>query len=101
VKTTIDAQLLREARRFALRFACEDCAHFDPDHERCSLLFDPAPRRSALESDCESLHAPPRRDAPPRAAGDGTNLSSSGAAGGRGRDDDARVVELCKAFELA
>ncbi len=29
MKTRVDERLRDEARRFALRFACEDCAHFD------------------------------------------------------------------------
>jgi hypothetical protein len=28
VKTLVDARLIDEAERFALRFSCEDCAHF-------------------------------------------------------------------------
>lgn len=29
MRTTVDVRLMDEAERFALRFACEDCAHFD------------------------------------------------------------------------
>jgi hypothetical protein len=96
VKTTVDAQLLREARRFALRFACDDCAHFDPDHERCSLRFVAAPRRSALASDDESFS-----DDASSAAGHDPGrpgLQSPAIADAQGRA--AQVVELCKAFEL-
>lgn len=28
-----------DRRRFALRFTCEDCALFDPEHELCSHGF--------------------------------------------------------------
>jgi hypothetical protein len=36
VKTRVDARLLDEARRFALRLACEDCAHFCPENQGCA-----------------------------------------------------------------
>jgi len=49
MKTRVDARFRRESERFALRFACDDCAHFDPLGERCSLSFIAAPRRGALE----------------------------------------------------
>lgn len=71
MKTKVDRRLLEEARRFAWRFACDDCAHFDPDRERCSLLFDAAPRRDALVARADS------------------------------EADDGPVLELCKTFELA
>jgi hypothetical protein len=35
VKTTVDFRLRDEAERFALRFACEDCAHFDDAQGEC------------------------------------------------------------------
>jgi len=73
MKTNVDAQLLHEARRFAFRFACDDCAHFDPDRERCSLSFDPSPRQDSLEAALE----PPQPH------------------------HEARSLELCKTFELA
>ncbi|MCC6214723.1 MAG: hypothetical protein IT376_07625 [Polyangiaceae bacterium] len=48
--TLVDATLLEEARRLALRFACEDCAHRHHDEERCSLGFRASPpRRATLE----------------------------------------------------
>jgi hypothetical protein len=46
--TRVDERLLDEAARFALRFACEDCVHFDASTERCSLSYPAAPRRDAL-----------------------------------------------------
>jgi hypothetical protein len=49
VKTRVDARLRGEAERFRLRFACDDCAHFDPAGARCSLEYPAAPRRDALE----------------------------------------------------
>ena len=53
MRTRVDAQLMSEARRWALRWACEDCAHFDraagvcgnrwpTDDHRASLLRDGA-----------------------------------------------------------
>jgi hypothetical protein len=51
VRTPIDRRLREEAARFALRFACDDCAHFDAPAERCSLAYPAAPRRDALRPD--------------------------------------------------
>ena len=34
MKTPVDARLTSEAARFGLRFACDDCVHFDPERER-------------------------------------------------------------------
>ena len=50
MRTRVDARLREEAARYALRFACEDCAHFDPagGRGRCSLEYPAAPRRDAL-----------------------------------------------------
>jgi len=48
VRTTVDDRLRREAVQFGLRFACDDCAHFDPSRTRCSLEYPAAPRRDAL-----------------------------------------------------
>lgn len=48
MRTAVDARLRAEATRFSLRFACEDCAHFDEPLARCSLSYPAAPRRSAL-----------------------------------------------------
>ncbi len=31
MRSVVDDQLRFEARKFRLRFACEDCAHFDPN----------------------------------------------------------------------
>jgi hypothetical protein len=49
VKTPVDARLRREAEAFRLRFACDDCAHFDEGSSRCSLGYPAAPRRDALD----------------------------------------------------
>jgi acetone carboxylase gamma subunit len=42
----VDEQLRQESRRFRLAFTCPDCAHLDPDNERCSLGFPIAPHHS-------------------------------------------------------
>ena len=36
-----------ERARFALRFTCEDCALFDPEHESCSHGFPTEEHRHA------------------------------------------------------
>ncbi len=71
MKTPVDDRLVEEARRLHFRFACEDCAHFAPAREQCSLGYPAAPRRQELDRarPCE-----------------GSTL---------------HLVELCKAYELA
>jgi hypothetical protein len=49
MKTLVDERLRREAHRFGLRFACEDCTHFDVTGDRCSLGYPATPRRAALD----------------------------------------------------
>ena len=49
MKTAVDERLRDEAARFSLRFACDDCAHFDGERLRCSLGYPAAPRRDALD----------------------------------------------------
>ena len=49
MRTLVDARLREEAARFAFRFACDECVHFDPPAQRCSLAYPAAPRRSALQ----------------------------------------------------
>jgi hypothetical protein len=48
VRTRVDDRLRDEAARFAFRFACEDCVHFDERRAHCSLGYPAAPRRRAL-----------------------------------------------------
>ena len=48
MKTLVDERLIDEAERFAFRFACEDCAHFDTRGESCSLAYPATPRRVDL-----------------------------------------------------
>lgn len=50
MKTPVDDRLRQEASTFALRFACEDCAHAaQGDGLRCTLGYPAAPRREALD----------------------------------------------------
>jgi hypothetical protein len=49
MRTRVDERLRHEAARFAFRFACDHCAHFDASAVRCSLGYPPAPRHDALE----------------------------------------------------
>ncbi len=50
MKTPVDDRLRREASLFALRFACEDCAHATrEDGLRCTLGYPATPRRQALD----------------------------------------------------
>jgi hypothetical protein len=51
MKTRVDLILRDEAARFALRFACEDCAHFDGTAARWAHGYPPAPRRADLRHD--------------------------------------------------
>jgi hypothetical protein len=43
VRTLVDDRLREEARAFAFRFGCEDCAHFEPEGERCGNGYPTAP----------------------------------------------------------
>ncbi len=50
MKTQVDARLLGEAARYALRFACEDCVQFDAERApSCAHGWPIRLRRSALE----------------------------------------------------
>jgi hypothetical protein len=50
MRHVVDARLLDEARTFSLRFACEDCAHFDAKRDACTHGYTERPNRSDLES---------------------------------------------------
>lgn len=39
MKTIVDEALRREAREFALRFGCEECAHYEREGDGCSNGF--------------------------------------------------------------
>jgi hypothetical protein len=45
VKTRVDELFRKESQEFALRFQCEDCAHYDLATERCSNGFPSAAHR--------------------------------------------------------
>lgn len=51
MKTRVDLLLLDEAARFGLRFACEDCAHFDERPGVCNHEYPSEPRRTDLGKD--------------------------------------------------
>jgi hypothetical protein len=54
MKTLVDARLLDEATRFTLRFACEDCAHFNQADTECSHGYPTSlHRRARLETGTE------------------------------------------------
>jgi hypothetical protein len=53
VKTRVDARLRLEARRYSLRFVCEECIHFDASLQSCANGYPAAPRREELERECE------------------------------------------------
>jgi hypothetical protein len=45
VITEVDERLRSEARRFELRFRCDDCAHFDPETAACGNGWETATLR--------------------------------------------------------
>jgi hypothetical protein len=48
VKSRVDDRLRHEARHFALRFTCDACAAFDPEHARCAYGFPTEPHRDSV-----------------------------------------------------
>jgi hypothetical protein len=50
MRTPVDARLRLEVVRYAFRFTCDECAHFDAESELCSFDYPAAPRRDALEA---------------------------------------------------
>jgi hypothetical protein len=51
VKTRVSLELREQAKHFAFRFACEDCAHFSPESHRCAHGYPPGPRHHAMDED--------------------------------------------------
>jgi hypothetical protein len=49
MRHTVDPKLTNEARVFALRFACDDCAHYDRTRGLCVHGYTERPMRDALE----------------------------------------------------
>lgn len=47
MRLRVQAPFTEERRTFALRFACEDCAYFDAEGERCSHGYPNAEHREA------------------------------------------------------
>lgn len=48
--SVVDEELVEQARRFALCFTCETCAHFEPEAQRCGNGYPTEPHRAiALE----------------------------------------------------
>jgi hypothetical protein len=43
--TSVDERLRKEAEHFALRFGCEDCAHFSPEQRACGNGYPTEPHR--------------------------------------------------------
>lgn len=89
MKTVVDSRLREQARRFELRFACDDCVHFQVSEgpsssssgsSGCSLAYPAAPRRSALESRSPFVSSPSPASA---------------------EEDTVGAIEFCKSFELA
>jgi hypothetical protein len=96
VRTLVDARLRDQARRFALRFACDDCAHSsiaaepsgraaDFEGVQCSLGYPASPRRDALAID----RTP---------EGTGRTETIDRMPEGTGRTE---TIEFCKSFEIA
>ncbi|HEX3776954.1 MAG TPA: hypothetical protein VHV51_20920 [Polyangiaceae bacterium] len=50
MQTLIDSRLQEEAKRFALRFTCEHCVHFESDSRACANGY---PVSAHLEIDLE------------------------------------------------
>jgi hypothetical protein len=51
MKTLVDLRLRDEARAFGLRFACEDCAHWDGERRACGNGWPDRVERAALLGD--------------------------------------------------
>jgi hypothetical protein len=45
----VDAHLREQARSFALKFACRDCAHFDAKRDLCVHGYTERPSSSDME----------------------------------------------------
>lgn len=51
----VDERLRAEAERFALRFGCESCVHFDPERRLCGNGYPTAPHFGVDLARTESL----------------------------------------------
>ena len=55
MRTVVDAELLREAAHFRLRYTCGHCAHFDVDRRSCAEGYPNAGHRDAEIPSVEAL----------------------------------------------
>jgi hypothetical protein len=55
VRHLVDDVLRVEARAFALRFACEDCAHFDAGQRACAHGYTERPSPADLGPESTTL----------------------------------------------
>lgn len=46
MKTPVDERLSAEVKHYALRFQCEDCAHFEVERGRCGNGYPAEPHRA-------------------------------------------------------
>ncbi|MBK9264734.1 MAG: hypothetical protein IPM54_33740 [Polyangiaceae bacterium] len=51
----VDDRLRDEARRFRLVFACDDCAQYDAERDRCSLEYPHAMHRARDLDHCSEV----------------------------------------------
>jgi len=51
----VDERLRDEAARFALRFGCESCVHFAPEHAACGNGYPTAPHLHVDLSQAQSI----------------------------------------------
>jgi len=51
MESPVDTRLVEEATKYRLRFACPDCAHFQPETRACSFGY---PTEPHLVSELES-----------------------------------------------
>jgi hypothetical protein len=55
VRHLVDDVLRAEARAFALRFACDDCAHFDAREQTCAHGYTERPSIADLAPESKTL----------------------------------------------
>ena len=55
MRTRVDGELRDEAKRFRLRFACEDCAHYAAETDGCANGYPNVAHRRIALSDVTEL----------------------------------------------
>jgi hypothetical protein len=55
MKSRVDPRFREEARRYALCYTCEHCAHYDPERERCGNGYPTDPHRRRDLKDVREL----------------------------------------------